>query len=80
MKLDSVTTKIMSRLAEQHDIPINRVLDIVKAYYESMHHIGQTANSGVLIHIKNMGKLVYSTRQEEEVKKLQENYQLLKGL
>jgi translation initiation factor 6 (eIF-6) len=80
MKLDSVTAKVMSRLAQEHNIPIERVLDIVKAYYESIHHIGQTANSGVLIHVKNLGKIVYSTRQEEEVKKLQENYQLLKGL
>ena len=80
MKLDSVTAKVMSKLAQEHDIPIERVLDIVKAYYGSMHHIGNTANSGILIHIKNLGKLVYSTRREEEVKKLQENYQLLKGL
>jgi translation initiation factor 6 (eIF-6) len=80
MKLDSVTAKVMSRLAQEHNIPIERVLDIVKAYYESIHHIGQTANSGILIHVKNLGKIVYSTRQEEEVKKLQENYQLLKGL
>jgi len=70
----------MSRLAQEHDIPIERVLDIVNAYYEAMHHIGQTADSGVLIHIKHLGKLVYSTRRQEEVEKLQENYQLLKGL
>lgn len=80
MKLDSVTTKVMSRLAQEHNIPIERVLDIVDAYYKSMHQIGKTADSGVLIHIKHLGKLVYSTRQQEEVEKLQENYQLLKGL
>jgi hypothetical protein len=80
MKLDSVTTKVMSRLAQEHDIPIERVLDIVNAYYGAMYHFGTTANTGILIHVKHLGKLVYSTRREEEVKKLQENYQLLKGL
>ena len=80
MKLDSVTVGIMTKMAEKHGIPTERVMDIVKAYYASIQHVGKVSNSGVLIHMKNIGKLVYSDKTRRRSKEATGQLSTTKGI
>jgi hypothetical protein len=78
MKLDSVTGKIVAKLAKKHNINHDKAFRIICSYYNAIRHVGLTSDKATLIGIENIGKLVYNEKYQLISAVHQENYQMLK--
>lgn len=78
MKLDSVISRVLTKVATKNNIETTRAYDIVDAYYKAVAHVGLTSDRATLVALEHLGKLIYNERSERAARINQDNYQLLK--